>query len=165
MVESASDSVMVQQDKTSTPFWKQKRLSEMTFSEWESLCDGCGRCCLHKLEDEDDGRMYYTQAACKLLDTQTCRCTSYEDRQRYVPDCIQLSVDNAHYFDWLPPTCAYRLLAEGEDLPVWHPLRTGDPDSVRRAGVSVREIAISEHDVNDINEHVIALPEPQTNHE
>ena len=132
----------------------------MTHDEWEQLCDGCGRCCLHKLEDEEDGRMYYTRAACALLDISRCRCMDYEHRQQKMPDCIQLSVDNAHYFDWLPSTCAYRLLAEGEDLPAWHPLITGDPNSVISAGISIRDIAISETEVTDLTEEVIELVDP-----
>lgn len=132
---------MTEQDKTSKEFWKQKRLSQMNHDEWESLCDGCGRCCLHKLEDEEDGRIYYTRAACSLLDIKSCRCKDYANREKLMPDCLQLSVENAQYFDWLPETCAYRLLAEGEPLPEWHPLITGDPDSVIKAGISVRDIA------------------------
>ena len=148
---------MTTQHKTSAEFWKHKRLSQMTHEEWESLCDGCARCCLHKLEDEDDGRMYYTKAACGLLDINRCQCSHYEQRQQYVPDCLQLSVENAHFFDWLPPTCAYRLLSEGEPLPAWHPLITGDPDSVHKAGISVREYAIAEDEVDDLADVVISL--------
>ncbi|WP_417541835.1 YcgN family cysteine cluster protein [Methylophaga thalassica] len=148
---------MTKQHKTSTEFWKHKRLSQMTHDEWESLCDGCGRCCLHKLEDEDDGRMYYTKAACSLLDIHSCRCKDYENRQTVIPDCIQLSIENAHYFDWLPATCAYRLLAEGEDLPEWHPLITGDPDSVHQAGISVRGIAQPEDEIEELTEAIISL--------
>ena len=132
----------------------------MTHTEWESLCDGCGRCCLHKLEDDADERMYYTRVACELLDISTCRCKDYANRQKTVPDCIQLSVDQAHFFDWLPDTCAYRLLAEGESLPEWHPLITGDPQSVIDAGVSVRNVAISESEDIDLTEEVIALQPP-----
>ncbi|KKM22835.1 hypothetical protein LCGC14_1621270 [marine sediment metagenome] len=136
----------------------------MTHEEWESLCDGCARCCLHKLEDEDDGRMFYTKAACGQLDINSCRCKNYQQRQTLVPDCIQLSIDNAHYFDWLPSTCAYRLLAEGEPLPEWHPLVTGDPESVHKAGISVRHIAQSEEDIDDLTEAVISLShEPDFN--
>lgn len=131
----------------------------MSHHEWESLCDGCGRCCLHKLEDEEDGNVYYTRAACALLDIATCRCSDYENRQHRMIDCIQLSVENAQYFDWLPPTCAYRLLAEGEDLPAWHPLITGDPDSVHRAGISVLHLAKPDSDVIDLADEIIYFPE------
>ena len=137
----------------------------MTHTEWESLCDGCGRCCLHKLEDDADERMYYTRVACELLDITTCRCKDYANRQKTVPDCIQLSVEQAHFFDWLPDTCAYRLLAEGESLPEWHPLITGDPQSVIDAGVSVRNVAISESEDIDLTEEVIALQPPVYPHD
>ena len=137
----------------------------MTHTEWESLCDGCGRCCLHKLEDDSDDRMYYTRVACELLDISTCRCKDYANRQKTVPDCIQLSVEQAHFFDWLPDTCAYRLLAEGESLPEWHPLITGDPQSVIDAGVSVRNVAISESEDIDLTEEVIALQPPVYPHD
>ena len=137
----------------------------MTHTEWESLCDGCGRCCLHKLEDDADDRMYYTRVACELLDISTCRCKDYANRQKTVPDCIQLSVEQAHFFDWLPDTCAYRLLAEGESLPEWHPLITGDPQSVIDAGVSVRNVAISESEDIDLTEEVIALQPPVYPHD
>jgi len=148
---------MTKQDKTSTQFWKQKRLSQMNHEEWESLCDGCGRCCLHKLEDEEDGRIYYTRAACSLLDIKSCRCKDYANREKLMPDCIQLSVDNAQYFDWLPETCAYRLLAEGEPLPEWHPLISGDPDSVIKAGISVRDIAKDDCDPEMLINDIISL--------
>ncbi len=137
----------------------------MTHTEWESLCDGCGRCCLHTLEDDADERMYYTRVACELLDISTCRCKDYANRQKTVPDCIQLSVEQAHFFDWLPDTCAYRLLAEGESLPEWHPLITGDPQSVIDAGVSVRNVAISESEDIDLTEEVIALQPPVYPHD
>jgi len=129
----------------------------MNHDEWESLCDGCGRCCLHKLEDADDGDVYYTRAACDLLDIAACRCTDYQHRQQRMPNCVQLSVEQAQYFDWLPPTCAYRLLAEGEPLPTWHPLITGDPDSVVKAGVSVRDIAKPLSEVSDLTDEIILL--------
>jgi len=148
---------MSEQDKTSNEFWKHKRLSQMNHEEWESLCDGCGRCCLHKLQDEEDGRVYYTSAACDLLDVKTCRCKDYSNRQSLMPDCLQLSVDNAQYFDWLPETCAYRLLAEGEPLPEWHPLISGTPDSVVEAGISVREVAQSGVDPDMLINHIISF--------
>lgn len=145
------------QDKTSTAFWKYKKLSEMDEQEWESLCDGCARCCLHKLEDEDDGEVYYTRVACHLLDIEQCRCLDYSNRHKRVPSCLQLSVEQDHYFNWLPETCAYRLLAEGEPLPDWHPLVSGDPESVVKAGVSIKHIAKAEKDVEDITDEVISL--------
>ena len=132
----------------------------MNHQEWESLCDGCGRCCLHKLEDDEDGQIYYTRAACALLDVTTCRCMDYKNRQEKMPDCIQLSVDHAEYFDWLPETCAYRLLAEGEPLPDWHPLISSDPDSVIKAGISVRDIAKTGLDSDNLAGEVISFTNP-----
>jgi uncharacterized cysteine cluster protein YcgN (CxxCxxCC family) len=119
------------------PFWKRKKLKEMSREEWESLCDGCARCCLVKLEDEDTGRIHFTSAACKLLDGKTCRCTDYRNRNRRVPDCVRLTPENVGTLSWLPRTCAYRLLAEGKDLAWWHPLVSGRAETVREAGISV----------------------------
>jgi len=147
----------MEEDKASKEFWKHKRLSQMTHDEWESLCDGCGRCCLHKLEDEEDGRIYYTRAACSLLDIPTCRCKDYENRGKLMPDCIQLSIDNAQYFDWLPESCAYRLLAEGEPLPEWHPLISGNANSVIEAGISVQDVAKSDCDPDMLINDIISL--------
>ncbi|MCC7483107.1 MAG: YcgN family cysteine cluster protein, partial [Hyphomicrobiales bacterium] len=119
------------------PFWKTKTLTDMSRDEWESLCDGCGRCCLNKLEDEDTGKFLYTRAACKLLDVKTCRCTDYPNRAARVPDCVTLTPENVGELGWLPQTCAYRLLDEGQSLPGWHPLVSGRPETVTEAGISV----------------------------
>lgn len=129
------------------PFWERKPLEGMTTEEWESLCDRCGNCCLHKLEDEDTGRITPTRVACHLLDLGSCRCGDYANRKQRVPDCIKLTPDDVLRYRWLPATCAYRLLAEGKPLPYWHPLVSGDPESVHRAGISVRGKAVSEADV------------------
>lgn len=144
------------------PFWRAKRLEEMTEAEWESLCDGCGRCCLHKLEDEETGEIFWTDVACRLLDHTTCRCSSYENRHAFVPDCVRLDVDEvrSQTYTWLPPTCAYRLLAEGRDLFWWHPLVSGDPETVHAAAISIRNRVRSEEDVpvDDLEEHLAAWP-------
>ncbi|WP_024459651.1 YcgN family cysteine cluster protein [Marinimicrobium sp. LS-A18] len=128
-------------------FWERKSLGEMTAEEWESLCDGCGKCCLHKLEDEDTGEILYTDVACRYLDSATACCSDYPNRQRNVPDCTVLRPKDVSDFHWLPSTCAYRLLAEGIPLPDWHPLISGDPASVRRAGVSAAGRFVSETEV------------------
>ena len=129
---------------TDEPFWRTKRLDEMNPAEWESLCDGCGRCCLNKLEDEDTGEIAWTDVACRLLDGQSCRCVDYPGRQSLVPDCIQLDPAAVRGLSWLPPTCGYRLIEEGRDLYWWHPLLSGDPETVHEAGVSVRGRTVSE---------------------
>jgi uncharacterized cysteine cluster protein YcgN (CxxCxxCC family) len=131
------------------PFWKSKRLDEMSRAQWESLCDGCGRCCLHKLEDEENGRIYWTNLACKLLDGHSGKCGDYANRRRFVPDCVQLTPQNVAERAWLPPTCAYRLVHEGKDLMWWHPLVSGDPETVHAAGVSVRGRTIPETGIPD----------------
>ncbi len=144
--------------KKPEPFWKTKALDEMTGAEWESLCDGCGKCCLNKLEAEDTGEIFYTDVACRLLDLETCRCTSYEDRQRFVPDCRRLTPQNVKTIPWLPTTCAYRMLAEGKDLEWWHPLVSGDPGTVIEAGISVFGRAVSERDTDDLEARVVDWP-------
>ena len=126
------------------PFWRSKRLADMTEDEWESLCDSCGKCCLHKLEDPDTRRFAYTNVACFMLDVTTCRCSDYEARLTYVPDCIQLTAGAVDKLGWLPASCAYRRVAEGKGLKPWHPLVSGSRETVHRAGVSVRGRAISE---------------------
>lgn len=137
------------------PFWRTKTLAEMTTAEWESLCDGCGQCCLHKLQDVDTDEIALTDVACRLLDLETCRCTDYANRTVHVPDCVQLTPDNAGELAWMPETCAYRRLASGKSLDWWHPLISGDPETVHHAGISVRGQAVSEDDIDDIQEHVV----------
>ncbi len=127
----------------------------MTLDEWESLCDHCGKCCLHKLEDDETGEIVFTNVACDLLDIETCRCTQYATRCRQVPDCIDLRSDDFTQYHWLPSTCAYRRLTEGKELPTWHPLITGQYDSVHEAGVSVRSHAIKESEAESLLQHVI----------
>ena len=146
------------------PFWKTKSLEDMTALEWESLCDGCGRCCLNKIEDADTGEIHWTSVACKLLDLSACRCSDYPNRQKKVPDCIRLDVEAVRTLSWLPETCAYRRVAEKRDIPTWHPLRTGDPDSVHKAGISVRSFARSERRIKPENLHRYILkdyPKPK----
>lgn len=131
------------------PFWETKSLAQMSPAEWESLCDGCGLCCLIRFEDEDTGEVTPTRVACKLLDGHACRCTDYAHRRARVPDCIQLTPGSIARLKWMPLSCAYRRLHEGKPLPAWHPLLTGDPESVHRAGVSVRGQTISEAELDD----------------
>ena len=141
------------------PFWLEKPLDQMSKDEWESLCDGCGRCCLNKLEDTETGSIYHTNVVCRLLDQETCRCTSYEDRKRYVPECQVLTPSNLGRYSWLPSTCAYRLISEGQDLKWWHPLVSGNFNSVHDAGISVRGRVVSERDTDDFENHVVNWPE------
>lgn len=143
----------------SEPFWKTKTLAEMTPEEWESLCDGCGKCCLHKLQYEDSDEVMYTNVGCKLLNLSTGRCMNYDERQRHVPDCVQLNPEEAAKLKWLPSTCAYRLLAKGKDLPKWHPLITGDPESVHAAGQSIKGRAIPERRARFLERHIVSWPE------
>jgi uncharacterized cysteine cluster protein YcgN (CxxCxxCC family) len=135
-------------------FW-EKPLADLSREEWEALCDGCGKCCLHKLEDADTGEVHATSVACKLLDTHSARCTNYRGRRAFVPDCIRLSANNVARMGWLPKTCAYRLRAEGKPLFDWHPLISGDPESVHRAGISVRGWTISEGEAGDLEFHLV----------
>lgn len=137
------------------PFWRKKTLAEMTHEEWESLCDGCGRCCLHKLLYEDTGEIAFTAVACRLLDGARCRCTDYANRKARVPDCVVLTPETLDRIAWLPKTCAYRLIAEGKDLAWWHPLVSGDPETVHRAGISVRGRVVSEDEAGDLEDFIV----------
>lgn len=141
-------------------FWESKSLAEMSRDEWESLCDGCARCCLIKLEDEDDGSIHYTNVVCDLLDEETCRCTKYAERSVHVPECVVVKPELIEQLHWMPPTCAYRLLWEGKPLPEWHPLVTGDPDSVHLAGISVRGWVFKQSTVEEqeLEDHIIDWP-------
>jgi len=140
------------------PFWEQKTLAEMSQAEWESLCDGCGKCCLLKLQDIETDVVDYTNVACRLLDDATCRCTRYEERQRFVPDCVVLSADNVGHLAWMPSTCAYRLVAEARPLPDWHHLVSGSRETVHLAGQSVRGRTVAEKDAPDLEHHIATWP-------
>jgi uncharacterized cysteine cluster protein YcgN (CxxCxxCC family) len=130
----------------SLPFWRRKTLEELTQSEWEQLCDGCGRCCLVKLEDEETRDHYFTAVACRLFDATRCRCCDYAHRSERVPDCVTLTAAEVRKLSWLPPSCAYRLVAEGKDLYWWHPLVSGSRDTVHEAGISVRGKVVAHED-------------------
>ncbi len=125
-------------DVIAPEFWRTKTLAQMNEAEWEALCDRCSKCCVISLEDADTGELYRTDVSCKLFDTAACQCSDYANRKKYVPDCVKLTPKSVPKLDWLPPTCAYRLVADGRDLYWWHPLISGDPQSVHEAGVSVR---------------------------
>lgn len=142
-------------------YWTRKPLDRMTPREWEALCDGCGKCCLNKLEDEGTGQVALTRVACRLLDDETCKCGQYAIRRQFVPDCISLTPSTLQdHMYWLPATCAYRLVWEGRPLPDWHPLVSGDPESVHTAGISVRGLTIAEYEVelDDWEDHIIEEP-------
>ena len=138
-------------------WWQEKTLAELDSKQWEALCDGCAKCCLHKLEDEDDGEVFYTRIRCRYLDEKTCRCSDYANRSVLVPHCIKLEPGNVHDLDWLPSTCAYRLRARGEPLADWHPLVSGSADSVHRAGISIRGRSLSDEFVHPdgYDEHIV----------
>lgn len=139
-------------------FWEVKSLQEMSPTEWESLCDGCGKCCLNKLIDDDTEEIHHTDVACRLLDLHTCRCRDYADRKRQVPDCQVLTPEDIPNFRWLPSTCAYRLLSEGKPLFAWHPLISGDPETVHTGRISARDRAISEDDILDLETRIVEWP-------
>ncbi len=136
------------------PFW-EKPLDQLSRAEWESLCDGCGKCCLHKIEDADTGEVYPTNVACKLLDRHAGQCSNYRGRHAYVPDCVRLTVGKLGQLPWLPSTCAYRLRAEGKPLPGWHHLICGDREAVHAAGISVRGWTVGEVDAGDLEHHIV----------
>jgi len=139
------------------PFWKTKKLWQMSQAEWESLCDGCGLCCLNKLEDWETGELFWTNIACHMLDGHTCRCKDYKNRLDHVPDCIQLDVKQVNELEWLPATCGYRLVNEGKDLKWWHPLVSGDPETVHAAGISARDRTIPDTgiEVDDFEDYIV----------
>ncbi len=149
---------------TDRPFWETKTLTQMTAAEWESLCDGCGRCCLVRFEDEETGEVIPTRISCRLLDTDTCACTNYPRRRRYVPDCIKLTPSAIEALTWMPTSCAYRRLHEGRGLAWWHPLVSGDLGSVARAGVSVAGKVVPETALADV-EDALDFPAPDLMHE
>ena len=142
------------------PFWKTKTLSQLSKPEWESLCDGCGKCCLIQLEDEDSGLRLHTDVTCRLFNPDTCRCGDYTNRKQRVPDCVILTPKNVTELEWMPQTCAYRLIGEGKDLYDWHPLVSGDPMSVHKAGMSIRNQVISEDEVDpeDWEDRIVEWP-------
>jgi len=136
-------------------FWEDKTLAQLDRGQWEALCDGCGKCCLHKLEDDDTGELYPTNVACKLLDRRTAQCKDYKNRRSFVPDCVRLDITNVYSTEWLPSTCAYRLRANGERLPDWHYLVSGDREAVHRAGKSTRGWTVSEDDAGELEFHLV----------
>ena len=138
------------------PFWKTTPLAKMTPSQWESLCDGCAKCCLHKVEDDETGEVHFTNLACRLLDLDRCRCSRYEERSRLVPECLTLTPQTLADPYWLPTTCAYRLLAQGQDLPWWHPLVSGRQETVESSGNSVRGRVVSETEDDDWEHHLVS---------
>jgi len=141
------------------PFWQVKSLQDMNLDEWDALCDGCAKCCLHKLEDEDTGELAFTSVACSQLDIASCRCRNYAERTFLVDDCVELTKENLSHLKWLPPTCAYRLIYGGKLLFNWHPLMSGDPESVHQAGISVRGKAVEEGGDQDLEDHIVKWPE------
>ncbi|GIU14410.1 UPF0260 protein [Shewanella sp. MBTL60-007] len=142
----------------SMAFWNEKTLAQMSTQEWESLCDGCGKCCLNKLIDDETEELYYTNAACQLLDNKAGHCKSYEQRFKFVPSCTKVTVDNIESLTWLPDSCAYRRLFMGRELPSWHPLRTGSKEAMILAGMSVAGKVTCETKIRDIEDHIVLWP-------
>ena len=141
--------------KISPDFWRKKPLNKLNSAEWEALCDGCAKCCLHRLEDADTREIYFTNVHCRLLDTETARCTDYANRSRRVPDCVTITLAELEDPYWLPSTCAYRLLAENKPLPDWHPLVSGNPWSVLQSGNGITGRTLCEDDADDLEHHII----------
>ena len=141
--------------KSEKPFWKTKPLAEMSQKEWESLCDGCGKCCLIKLEDAETKELFYTDVACHLLDANTCQCKDYANRRKFVDDCLQLEVNDVEEFKWLPKSCSYRRLHEGKKLPKWHYLISGDRNTVHEKKKSVKNRVVSETEIMEVAEHIV----------
>ncbi len=150
-----TDILMIRNDM---PFWEKKTLAEMTRAEWEALCDRCGRCCVHKIEDAERGEVYFTDVACRLLDIETCQCQDYAHRSALVPDCVPLTAKMVTEIHWLPQSCAYRRLMEGRGLAWWHPLISGDPNTVKEAGVSVcgRVVQEMKVDLDALEDRVVS---------
>lgn len=148
------------------PFWRQKKLQDMSHAEWESLCDGCGKCCLHKIEEEEEdgsvGAVHVTNVACRLLDLKTAQCQRYDSRKRFVANCAVLTLARLDQFHWLPDSCAYRLIGEGKDLFDWHPLISGDKSSVIKAGISVVGRVVDEREAGDFEDHIVTWPVTDT---
>ncbi len=137
-------------------FWKIKTMQQMTAAEWESLCDGCGKCCVYQLEDEDELGVYYpTNVSCRYLDSELCRCTAYESRQKLVPDCMKITPENIASLDWLPSSCAYRRVLFNQDLPEWHHLNTNQPLSIHQAGASVSGRCIPDNEAGELEDHIV----------
>jgi uncharacterized cysteine cluster protein YcgN (CxxCxxCC family) len=151
----------INRDGLTHRFWEKKPMAKLSKREWEALCDGCGKCCLNKIEDEETGRVYLTRVACRLFDDSTCKCGQYKIRHQFVPECIVLRPDNIdEHAYWMPRTCAYRLVWQGKPLPNWHPLVSGDPETVHDAGVSMRGRTVAEFEVDedDWEDHLIEEP-------
>ena len=163
LLTNRPDSMPNAESTTIDRFWETKRLDDMSQAEWEALCDGCGRCCVVKLEDEDTGTVYPTSVSCRLLDITSCRCTDYCNRHDRVPDCVKLDRDNVSNLGWLPETCAYRRISEGQGLDWWHPLVSGDARTVAEAGISVSGRVLPETQVaeEDLVAFMIEWPAPK----